>query len=129
MDDVDPDVGEQGMVIDIEQAVQATGEEDIGQDDFRIVKWKKEIGARAQRVYNWWRTAMNERKDSSIPTFYEAVRLIAVTQASSAAAEHVFSQLTFIRRAVGDATLKDMMELRSFIRCNNGYVNDFRVAS
>jgi len=68
-------------------------------------------------------------KDSSIPTFYEAVRLIAVTQASSAAAERVFSQLTFIRRAVGDATLKDMMELRSFIRCNNGYVNDFRVAS
>lgn len=38
---------------------------------------------------------MTERKDSSIPRFYEAVKLIAVTQVSSAAAERVFFSNSF----------------------------------
>ena len=69
---------------------------------------------------------MNDRPDV-IPCFYKAVRLIALSQASSAAVERVFSRLTFIRRIVGDSIVGDMLELRAFLRCNNGLVSDFRV--
>ena len=69
---------------------------------------------------------MNERKDS-VPTFQEAVRLVAISQVSSAAVERVFSQLTFIRCAVGDNTSRDVMELRAFIHCNNDLVDDFEI--
>jgi len=41
--------------------------------------------------------------------------------------QRVFSQLTFIRRAVGDNTLREMMEIRAFIRCNNDLEGDFTV--
>lgn len=128
-DTEDHEVGEVDAVIDIEALVQEAGEDDVGQDTYRKLHWKDDIGERARRVYDWWRTAMTERKDSSIPRFYEAVKLIAVTQVSSAAAERVFSQLFFIRRAVGDKTLQDMMELRTFIRCNNGFSDDFNDSS
>ena len=48
---------------------------------------------------------MNE-KPHSVPYFLKAEKLVAVLQPSSAAAEHVFSQLTFIWRAVDDNTLR-----------------------
>ena len=67
---------------------------------------------------------MNEKK-SSIPTFQEAVRIIATVQVSSAAVERVFSQLTFIRRAVGDITCREVMETRAFVRCNGNLLDDF----
>jgi hypothetical protein len=38
-----------------------------------------------------------------VPTFQEGVRAIATTQVSSAAVEQVFSQLTFIRRVIGNS--------------------------
>ena len=69
---------------------------------------------------------MNERKDS-VPFFLKAAKLVAIVQVSSAAIERVFSQLTFIRRAVGDNTNKDMMELRAYIRCNNNLGGDFNI--
>ena len=53
--------------------------------------------------------------------------VVCLIQPSSAAAERVFSQLTFIRRVVGDNTLQDILELRAFIRCNKGLGNDFNV--
>jgi hypothetical protein len=62
------------------------------------------------------RTLLNERK-GDITVFQEAVRLIATSQASSAAIERVFSQLTFIRRVVGDKTSSDVLQTRAFIRC------------
>ena len=63
---------------------------------------------------------MNERSVLS-HLFEEVVRRVAVVQVSSAAAAErtVFSQLTFIRCAVGDHTPRDMMELMTCIRCNN----------
>ena len=67
---------------------------------------------------------MNE-KPHSVPFFLKAAKLVAVAQPSSAVAERVFSQLTFIRRAVGDNTLCFMMELRAFVHCNNGLGDDF----
>ena len=69
---------------------------------------------------------MNTR-NGEIPIFQEAVRIIAVTQVSSASVERVFSQLTFIRRAVGDNTLRDLMELRGYIRCNKGLTGQFKI--
>ena len=88
--------------------------------------WKQDVGERSRRIYEWWRVIMNERKHC-IPNFQQAVRLVATVQASSAAVERVFSQLTFIRRAVGDRTSSDVMEMRAFIRCNSSKVNDYEV--
>ncbi len=45
--------------------------------------------------YSWWTTATKDRSDT-IPHFVKAVRLVALSQISSAAVERVFSQLTFI---------------------------------
>jgi hypothetical protein len=57
-------------------------------------------------------TAINDRVDL-IPFFYKAVRLIALSQASSAVVECVFSQLTLIRRTVGDRSIVgDMLRLQ-----------------
>ena len=113
----------------IEDMVHSAGEDedDIGQDSSGHTDWKQDIGERSRRIYDWWRTVMNER-NGTIPCFEEAVRLVAVVQVSNAAVERVFSQLTFIRRAVGDATLRDVMELRAFIRCNSGLEGDFYVS-
>ena len=110
----------------IEDLVRTTGEDDSGIGEDLNNDWKQDVGERSRRIYAWWMVVMNEKKDE-IPYFQKAVRLVAVVQASSAAVERVFSQLTFIRRAVGDSTLRDTMELRSFIRCNNGLVADFNV--
>ena len=65
---------------------------------------------------------MNERKEI-VPYFEKAVTIVATVQVSSAAVERVFSQLTFIRRALGDNTLRDMVELRALIHCNKGLEN------
>ena len=67
---------------------------------------------------------MNE-KPHPVPFFLKAAKLVDVAQPSSAAADRVFSQLSFIRRAVGDNALRFMMELKAFIRCNNGLGDDF----
>ena len=40
--------------------------------------------------------------------------------------ERVFSQLAFIRRAVGDKVSRDVLELRTLIRVNNGLMEDYR---
>lgn len=69
---------------------------------------------------------MKERSDT-VPCCFKAVKLIALSQTSSAAVERVFSQLTFIRRAVGDYTVRQMLELRALIRCNNGLEDNFQV--
>ena len=64
-------------------------------------------------------------KRKNVPCFQKAVRLVVLTQPSSAASERVFSQLTFTRRMVGDQTCGEMLELRALLRCNNGLRDDF----
>ena len=66
---------------------------------------------------------MNEKVDT-IPHFIEAVLLVGVTQPSSAFIERVFSQLSFIRCTVGETSSRDTLELRAFVRCNNGLIDD-----
>ena len=106
MDDVD--VAEDGMMVsDIEEAVNAASEEvgEIVETDYRRTHWKIDVGERVRRVYEWWTTAMKERSDT-VPCCFKAVKLIALSQTSSAAVERVFSQLTFIRRAVPNMTIR-----------------------
>ena len=109
---------------DIEGIVQA-----VAKDDTSVLlnnaDWKKDMGERSRRVYDWWRMLLNE-KSGSLPKFEKAVKLIALVQVSSAFVEHVFSQLAFIRRAIGDSTSRDVMELRTLIRVNNGLMEDYR---
>ena len=108
---------------DIEGIVQA-----VAKDDTSVLlnnaDWKKDMGERSRRVYDWWRMLLNE-KSGSLPKFEKAVKLIALVQVSSAFVEHVFSQLAFIRRAIGDSTSRDVMELRTLICVNNGLMEDY----
>ena len=71
---------------------------------------------------------MNENCGDGIPLFCEALRLVVIrylVQASSAFVERIFSQLTFIRRIVGDRIEQETLELRAFIRCNAGLTEEF----
>ncbi|GFH53790.1 hypothetical protein CTEN210_10266 [Chaetoceros tenuissimus] len=96
----------------------------IVDEDFRNFSWRNDAGERARRVYDWWRMLMNEKK-THLPFFQKAIRLVVLTQPSSASCERVFSQLTYIRRIVGDAVVGEMLELRALLRCNNGFVDDY----
>ena len=106
----------------------AVGEDDsnVGSEADAGNDWKQDVGERSRRIYEWWKALMNAR-NGDIPAFQEAVRLVAITQVSSASVERVFSQLTFIRRAVGDNTLRDLIELRAYIRCNHGLTGQFKI--
>lgn len=97
---------------------------EIIENDFRNMSWKNDAGERARRVYEWWRMLMNEKK-TLLPYFTEAIRLVVLTQPSNASCERVFSQLTYIRRIVGDNIVGEMLELRALLRCNNGLRDDY----
>ena len=68
---------------------------------------------------------MNENRGDDIPLFCEALRLVVLVQASSAFVERIFSQVTFISRAVGDSIERDSLELRALTRCNFGPSEEF----
>ena len=56
---------------------------------------------------------MNKERGSDITLFLEALRLVAVVQASSAFVERLFSQLTFIRRVIGDQACQEVMKQKA----------------
>ena len=113
---------------DIQQEILFVDEanQKLANDDFRKMEWKKDAGERSRRIYEWWRKAMTHFKNK-IPKFTEALIIIVTVQPSSAASERVFSQLNFIRRAIGDKALNDLIELRCFLRCNKGLGEDYLV--
>ena len=86
--------------------------------------WKRDMGERSRRIYDWWRMLLNE-KSGSLPKFEKAVKLLALVQVSSAFVERVFSQLAFIQRAIGDVASRDMMELCTLIRVNNDFMENY----
>jgi len=47
----------------IEAAVRAAGEnnDNIYDEDFRIMDWKQDSGERARRIWDFWRTIMNDK--------------------------------------------------------------------
>ena len=63
-------------------------------------------------------TLVQRKKDMAMKAAQEAE---AMKKAAAA------SGLTFIRRVVGDSTVRDMLELRAFFRCNNNLVGDYKV--
>ena len=97
---------------------------EMTEDSFADISWKSDAGERSRRIYEWWRVVMTEKR-KNVPCFQKAVRLVVLTQPSSAASERVFSQLTFMRRMVGDQICGEMLELRALLRCNNGLRDDF----
>ena len=108
----------------VEAAILAAAEDaDMDADNFRYADWKQDVGERSRRLYDWWRVVMNEKR--GLQFFQKAVRLIVTVQVSSAAVERVFSQLTFIRRAIGDKATRDVLQTRAFIRCNGNLVEDY----
>ena len=72
----------------VEGMIRSAGEDDsdIGSDGSSGNDWKYDIGERSRRVYEWWRTMMNERK-YTLPYFFTAIRFLATVQVSSAATE------------------------------------------
>ena len=110
----------------VDEEVHAAGDnEELQAGNFRLMDWKKDVNERARRIYNYWRMIMNENRGDDIPRFCEALRLVVLVQASSAFVERIFSQLTFIRRIVGDRIEQETLELRAFIRCNAGLTEEF----
>ena len=88
--------------------------------------WKKDMGERSRRVYDWWQMLLNE-KSGSLPKFEKKVKILAFVQVSSTLlVERVFSQLAFICRTISDSTSQDLMELRTLIRVNNGLMENYR---
>mmetsp|Transcript_15982 Transcript_15982/g.24872 ORF Transcript_15982/g.24872 Transcript_15982/m.24872 type:complete len:131 (+) Transcript_15982:183-575(+) len=94
--DDDVDIADDMMLANgIEQAVEDAGaERSLSLTKKTITNY---IGRKmwGRRGYSWWTTATKDRSDT-IPHFVKAVRLVALSQISSAAVERVFSQLTFI---------------------------------
>jgi hypothetical protein len=86
--------------------------------------WEDDPAERARRIYFWWQVHILGKR-SGIYYFSEALRLIVLSQPSSAAIERVFSQLQYIRRVCGDRTMADLLNLRLLIRCNDGLVDSF----
>ena len=70
--------------------------------------------------------AADGRRLTDGPKFEKAVKLLALVKVSSAFVEHVFSQLAFIRRAIGDSASQDVIELRTPIHVNNGLMENYR---
>ena len=66
VDGMDGDV----VYTNIEAAVRAAGEnnDNIYDEDFRIMDWKQDPGERARRIWDFWRTIMND-KPHSVPFF------------------------------------------------------------
>ena len=108
---------------DIEGIVQAVAKEDTSVL-LANADWKKDMGERSCRVYDWWRMLLND-KSGSLPKFRKVVKLIALVQLSSAFVERVVSQLAFICRTIGNSTSRYVMELRTLIRVNNGLMENY----
>ena len=89
----------------IEDHIQAMRDDHGDISDLKTdTEWKQYPGERAHEEYEWWRTVLNERKES-VTYFDKAVTVVATVQVSSVAVERVFPQLTFIWNSIGDNTL------------------------
>jgi hypothetical protein len=75
--------------------------------------WMDDPKEVARRVWEWWVI-----HNHHFIYLSKAVRLVALVQTSSAAAERTFSQLGLILDAVGVVSLGDSVELRLFERVN-----------
>ena len=78
--------------------------EDIG--EVEIIDWKDDHGEKAHRIFEWWKLRIHDVKCF---THYKlALRLVVLTQTSSAYVERVFSQWQNIVDICGSQQKKEM---------------------
>ena len=87
--------------------------EDIGEAE--TIDWKDDHGEKAHRIFEWWKVRIHDVKCF---THYKlALRLVVLTQTSSAYVERVFSQWQNIVDICGCQQKKEMVQCRIFSRC------------
>ena len=62
-------------------------------------------------MWEWWKT-----RHHKLTYFSTAASLVVLVQTSSAAVEHVFSQVKFIAETLGERTLESTIEARLMCR-------------
>ena len=81
--------------------------------DKNDMDWKNDAGEYARRIWEWWRTRVEE-----FPCHAVVIRLVVLSQLSSCSVERVFSRLQLINERCGDKLFEDMLEIRLFMQCN-----------
>ena len=77
--------------------------------------WKDDPGTKVHRNFEWWKLRAHDAKCFN---YYKiALRLVVLTQTSSAFVERVFSQWQDIVDACGVNQKKEMVECRISSRC------------
>ena len=79
--------------------------------------WKEDAGERSRRIWEWWKNRVKSEDDFKF--FKTAVRLVALTQVSSASVERVFSQLVRIKKECGETMLEETVFLRLLCRLHS----------
>ena len=87
------------------------------QDVPRPGTWENDPAETARRIWEWWRKLLLERRDAQkhrdMPHWFEAVRLVAIVQPSSAAAKRVFRVFKRVcKECDGDELGRPTLELR-----------------
>jgi hypothetical protein len=77
--------------------------------------WKTDPGEVARRILIWWRAMLHTGKFKTVAM---ALSIILLAQPHSAAAERVFSQLSYVWRITGRQALEDQAYLRTMMRVN-----------
>ena len=80
--------------------------------------WRDDPAERARRVWRWWQKRIVGAGRVPFPKWVKALRLVALTRPSSAAAERAFSHLKRIVDALGKGCLWDELEARMMRRAN-----------
>jgi hypothetical protein len=78
--------------------------------------WKADEAEVSRRIWEWW--VVHRAK---LTYFQDAVRLVALVQASSAGVERVFSLFKYIIETCQDHALADQLQLRLFTKVNKKY--------
>jgi hypothetical protein len=86
--------------------------------------WMDDPGERSRRILCWWQTRMVEVKTNKFPAFKTALRLVLLTQLSSAFVERVFSRLERATRGKPNI-YEDTLNMRILLRTNGDRIKLF----
>ena len=98
--------------------------EDVQGREQNFDSWKDDAGKRARHIYiqqnDWF--LVNTTGFKYLGT---TLRLVVLTQISSASVERAFSQLTHLIKLLGRNTLENNLELGTMIHCRRGKEHDY----
>ena len=86
-------------------------------EDIVFESWRDDYGEKSRRIWEWWVSRCTD-DESDFVYFKLAVRLVAITQVSSASVERVFSVVVQIMHACGVNVLHDNFMTRLFRMIN-----------